>query len=258
MPGLTLVCLRNTLLIVFRKLRPRMKRLLPALIIVGVLVAAVGGGAALLRASRPKGVPANKTPTSPTLTTTPVPAPAASPVAIGSLPAGVSVTLEEFGDYQCPPCGLLHPVLTSIKAEYGNHLNFVFRNLPLSKIHKNAQAAAQAAEAARLQDRFWPMHDILYEHQNDWKDVTDPRPVFFKYASEIGLDMNRFERDEDSTAVRTRIDDDSKRAESLGVTGTPTLLIEGRQLRVEAMTLDGIRQGVQVMLSQRAQGVTSP
>ena len=204
-------------------------------------------------------MPANKTPFGPPKPPpSPTVPPTTSPVATRSVPAGVSVTLEEFGDYQCPPCSLLHPELKTIKAEFGNRINFVFRNLPLSKVHKNAQAAAQAAEAARFQDRFWPMHDILYEHQSEWKDAADPRPVFLKLASEIGLDLKRFQRDEDSEDVKARIDDDSKRAESLGINGTPTVLIEGRQVRVEAMTPEGIRQGIAEMLSHKAQGVTNP
>src|SRR6185312_9719115 len=70
-------------------------------------------------------------------------------------PEAVVVTLEEFGDYQCPPCGELHPSLKKLKQEFGSNLNFVFRNLPLTTLHKNALAAAQAAEAARMQNRFW-------------------------------------------------------------------------------------------------------
>ena len=165
----------------------------------------------------------------------------------------VSVTLEEFGDYQCPPCGLLHPELKSIKADYGKRLTFIFSNFPLSRIHKNAQAAAQAAEAARLQGSFWQMHDTLYEHQKEWKDESDPRPIFRKFAGEIGIDLRRFDRDVDSPGVKARIDADSKRAESLNIEGTPTILIEGQQLRTEAMTREGIRQGIEAMLQRKAQ-----
>src|SRR5258705_2387745 len=110
-------------------------------------------------------------------------------------PEGVVVTLEEFGDYQCPPCGELHPSLKKMKQEFGPNLNFVFRNLPLTAIHKNALVAAQAAEAARVQNKFWEMHDMLYESQELWKDDINPRSIFVKFASDLGLDTARFSRD---------------------------------------------------------------
>jgi len=219
--------------------------------IIVVLATAVTAGIALFRSIRPNPVAVNSTPftaakPAPTLTS-----PESSPV-MAPVSESVSVTLEEFGDYQCPPCGLLHPALKTIKADYGKRLNFIFRNFPLSKIHKNAQAAAQAAEAARLQGSFWQMHDTLYEHQKEWKDESDPRAVFRKFAGEIGIDLERFDRDVDSPGVKARIDADSKRAESLNIEGTPTILIEGKELRSDAMTAEGIRQGIEVMLQRKA------
>src|SRR5215210_3953813 len=101
--------------------------------------------------------------------------------------ADTIVTLEEFGDYQCPPCGELHPTLKKLKQEYGGRLNFIFRNLPLTQIHKNALAAAQAAEAARVQNRFWEMHDWLYENQGLWQDDVNPRSIFTKFAADLRL-----------------------------------------------------------------------
>src|ERR1043166_8793475 len=99
--------------------------------------------------------------------------------------ADVVVNLEEFGDYQCPPCGQLHPGLKRLKEEFAANLNFVFRNLPLTSMHKNALAAAQAAEAARMQNRFWEMHDLLYENQDLWKDDVNPRTIFMGWANDL-------------------------------------------------------------------------
>jgi protein-disulfide isomerase len=163
-----------------------------------------------------------------------------------------SVTLEEFGDYQCPPCGVLHPELKRIKVEYGQRVRFVFRNLPLTKIHANSLAAAQAAEAARLQGRFWEMHDRLFENQKEWTADSDPRPVFLRYAHDIGLELDRFERDLDGPQIQERLVADEKLAKSLGLDSTPTILIDGRQLRPEVTTPEGIRKGLELMLVKKA------
>ena len=153
------------------------------------------------------------------------------------------MVLEEYGDYQCPPCGMLYPELKQIEHEYGNQVRFVFRHFPLTKIHKNAMIAAQAAEAAGNQDKFSQMHDRLYGTQNAWKDLADARPTFIGYARELGLNLERFTRDMDSTAVEQRIAADMQRGSGVGVTGTPTVFIEGQMLRYEATTPDGPEAG---------------
>ncbi|HKO98516.1 MAG TPA: thioredoxin domain-containing protein [Pyrinomonadaceae bacterium] len=167
-----------------------------------------------------------------------------------STPAVQSVvTLEEFGDYQCPPCAQLHPALKSLKKELGPNLNFVFRNLPLSTIHKNALAAAQAAEAARMQNRFWEMHDLLYENQSLWAEERDPKSHFRRFAEDLGLDTVRFETDMKSDQVRFRLEADQDAAVRLGIDGTPTVLINGRQVRPEATNAEGIRKGIEASRS---------
>ncbi len=144
--------------------------------------------------------------------------------------ASAAVTIEEFGDFQCPPCGSFHPELKKIEADYGSRLRVVFRHLPLPQIHTNAIAAAQAAEAAGRQGRFWQMHDMLYENQSAWEKATDVPSVFLSYARSLGLDVQRFAGDLNSSDVSNRIRADMMRAESLGVTGTPTLFLNGREL----------------------------
>jgi protein-disulfide isomerase len=233
-----------------------MRRYLPLIIIGAVLVAVVAGALLLVRSKR------TATSDSFTAQQTPVPTirpPVALPSAtsqntIPTIPVGVGVTIEEYGDYQCPPCGLLHPEMKKIEQEYGARINFVFRNLPLSQLHKNALAAAQAAEAARLQSRFWEMHDRIYETQNAWKDDANPRSIFINYAQELGLDVERFTRDMDGPEVQRRLKDDRDRADSLAVVGTPTVLIEGRQLKVENTNGEGIRKGINVMLTRKGSG----
>jgi protein-disulfide isomerase len=164
------------------------------------------------------------------------------------------VVLEEYGDYQCPPCGILFPVLKQIEHEYGDQVRFVFRHFPLTKIHKNAMMAAQAAEGAGHQGKFLQMHDRLYGTQNAWKDLADARPMFIGYARELGLNVEQFTRDMDSAAVAQRIASDMQRGSGVGVTGTPTVFIEGQMLRYEATTPDGIRQGINIMLQRKAAG----
>lgn len=164
------------------------------------------------------------------------------------------VVLEEYGDFQCPPCGILHPVLKQIEHEYGDQLRVVFRHYPLTKIHKNAMMAAQAAEAARNQGKFSQMHDRLYGTQNGWKDLADARPTFIGYARELGLNVERFSREMDSPEVQQRIASDMQRGSGVGVTGTPTVFIEGQMLRYEATTPDGLRQGINFMLQRKVTG----
>ena len=105
-------------------------------------------------------------------------------------PEDAPVTLVEYGDFECPYCGRAEPVLRELLADFGDELRFVFRHLPLSDVHPRAQLAAEAAEAAAAQGKFWEMHDKLFEHQ----DALAPSDLV-RYAEELGLDADRF-RDE--------------------------------------------------------------
>ena len=182
--------------------------------------------------------------------------PASSAVSLTNVftlkPLSAPVVLEEYGDYQCPPCGVLYPVLKQIEHEYGDQLRVVFRHFPLTKIHKNAMTAARAAEAARTQGTFWQMHDLLYRNQNAWKDLGDAEPAFIGYAHQLGLNVDRFTRDMESSEVEQRIAADMQRGSGSGVTGTPTVFIEGQMLRFEATTPEGLRQGINYMLQRKA------
>src|SRR5436309_15734687 len=167
-----------------------MKRFLPFIIILVVLAGALGVS---LKLWKSRGAPdTNATPTFATNLPGPVPANNGSdPNQANQSSAGLTkpnvkvsspVVLEEYGDYQCPPCGQLYPELKQIEKEYGDQVQIVFHHFPLSKIHKNAMIAAHAAEAARNQKKFWEMHDLLYRNQKEWVDLPDLRPVFITYA----------------------------------------------------------------------------
>jgi protein-disulfide isomerase len=233
-----------------------MKRYLPLIIIAVVLIVAVGGSFAFFRSKQHETssqFSGNPTPVASTASSPATPLSTPSPIAKPTnLPAGVSVTVEEFGDYQCPPCGRLYPELKAIEQDYGNRVNFTFRNLPLSNMHKNALLAAQAAESARLQNHFQQMHDRLYETQDEWKDLANPRATFIRFAGEFGLDTDRFDRDIDGVVVQQRLAEDQQRADAQNIKGTPTVLVEGREMKPELTNGDGIRKGINFMLQTKA------
>lgn len=137
----------------------------------------------------------------------------------GSAQAGV--TLVEYGDYECPYCGAAYPIVKQVQAQLGSRLRFVFRNFPLAESHPHARHAAQAAEAAAMQGKFWEMHDMLYEHQS----ALDDRHLM-EYAARLGLDQTQFRRDL-STRAATRVREDFLDGVRSGVNGTPTFFING-------------------------------
>ena len=152
-------------------------------------------------------------------------------------PADAPVKIEEFGDFECPPCGIFHPILEQMHQEFGDKMQITFREFPLVPTHQHALAAASAAEAAGLQGKFWEMHDLIYEHQNDWKKEFDVRPIFEGYAKQIGIDVERYKRDMNGDLVAQRIFADGKRGHSLGVKGTPTVFMNGREVPFEDLFL---------------------
>ncbi|HEX8286289.1 MAG TPA: thioredoxin domain-containing protein [Pyrinomonadaceae bacterium] len=173
------------------------------------------------------------------------------PRALGGEAAG-AVTLEEFADFQCPPCARLHPELKKVEAEYGPRLRVVFRHLPLESIHDHATEAALAAEAAGRQGKFWAMRDLLFERQGEWAVIEPARPVFVGYARSLRLDTEQFERDMDAPETKARVEADSRRADTARVAGTPALFVEGRELAPAEMTAEGMRAAVEAALKRRA------
>ena len=205
------------------------------LIVVGVIVVSlIGGGLLLNFQKRDEPVDEEDGPI--------VEASVADPA------ADVVVTLEEFCDYQSPACVTMAPTLKKLRDEYGSNINLVIRNTPLPG-NKNALPAARAAEAARMQSRFWEMHYLLLEKQNEWKDEENPRPRFVQWARDLGVDVARFEQDMDSEQVTFRIEADKDAAIALAIQEVPAIVINGRRLKTDAMTAEGIREGIEVMLT---------
>lgn len=144
------------------------------------------------------------------------------------------VNLVEFGDYQCPACGAAYPIVEQLLALYkGNpQVNFVFRNFPLSQ-HQYAQMAAEAAEAAGAQGKFWEMNNLLYTHQDDWVNSVDPMSVFVNYATQLKLDVNRFKSEVSANKYSDVINQDQQDGLAIGINSTPTFFING--LRAEGV-----------------------
>ena len=134
------------------------------------------------------------------------------------------VTLVEYGDYQCPYCGQAEVVIRELLSSFGDELRYVWRHLPLNDVHEHAQFAAEAAEAAGAQDAFWPMHDLLLDHQDE---ITPPD--LERYASQLGLDLERFWDDVRRRRHGERVAEDVASADASGVAGTPSFFINGRR-----------------------------
>ena len=128
----------------------------------------------------------------------------------------------EFGDFECPYCGQAEPVVRELLAD--TTIRYVWRNLPLTDVHPRAQLAAEAAEAAAAQGAFWPMHDLLLQHQD-----ALTRGDLLRYAVHLGLDTARLGDDLDRGASATRIAQDVESADLSGVSGTPTFFINGQR-----------------------------
>lgn len=229
-----------------------MKRILPFIIILVVLGLALGSAWYLTRSTPATPTVVGQPPsTSPGTQASSVPQPVANPGVPGADPphtrgpANAPVHIEEFGDFECPPCGLFHPILEQMEGEFGDKIQVTFREFPLVPTHQHALAAASAAEAAGLQGKFWEMHKLLYDRQNSWKGQFDVRPVFEGYAKEIGLDVDRYNRDISSDLVGQRIFQDGKRGHSLGVKGTPTVFVNGREVPFESLPAEKFRVVIQ-------------
>ena len=223
-----------------------MKRYLPFVIVVVVALATLGSGAMLYRAKRPqlRNVPESQS----------VLAKSDASAHIRGNP-DAPVTLEEFGDFQCPPCGSFAGFIEELRKEYDSRLRVVFRNYPLPA-HEHAREAAQAAEAAGLQGKFWEMYDTLYREQSLWSNASNARELFESYAGTLGLDVDQFKKDMDGDKVRERIDSDHALADFLGVKATPTLFINNRALDPKDKNPEGVRAAINAALEAKSKNGT--
>jgi len=141
-------------------------------------------------------------------------------------PANAPITLVEYGDYQCPHCGHAYPIVKNIQQTLGDKLNFVFRNFPLENVHPFAVPAAIATEAAAKQGKYWEMHDLIFENQNNLHGNT-----FNQFAEHLGLDVAKFKADSEDPEVFQKVEDDFEGGVRSGINGTPTFFVNGTMYR---------------------------
>jgi len=137
-------------------------------------------------------------------------------------PDSAGITLVEYGDFECSYCARAAPVVRELRRLFGDDVRFVFRNMPLTELHPHAQRAAEAAEAAALQGRFWEMHDLLFEHRTDLSDAA-----LLRYAAQAGANAGAVGDALRLGTARTKVERDVEGGVRSGVTGTPTFFVNG-------------------------------
>jgi len=146
--------------------------------------------------------------------------------------ADAKVTLVEYSDFQCPACGSFSPLVASLLDDFPDDLRVIYRHFPLTSIHKNAQSAAYAAEAASQQGKFWEMHDKLFASQEEWSNLVDPKDKFLEYAESLELGKDQFLIDYQSPEIEAQVKNDSDSALSFGLNGTPTFFVNNRKIEL--------------------------
>lgn len=176
--------------------------------------------------------------------------------------ASRDVVLIEYGDFECPGCGALHPVLKQMHQEFADNVTFVFRHFPLTNIHRNAFAAHRAAEAAHRQNQFFAMHDLLFENQEAWNGpsaldaqgvtVEQATSIFEQYAQMLELDIDQFKADFASEDVANTINSHVSSGRTLSLNSTPSLLLNGQSIPTPS-SLEEMRQLLQAAVEEASQ-----
>lgn len=162
-----------------------------------------------------------------------------------------TVVLSEYSDFQCPACAKFTPILKEIMDTYGDQIRFEYHHFPLISIHPSAELAARVSEAAGAQGKFWEMHDLLFERQTSWSQNINPKNLFTSYAEELGLDIDKFNRDLNSKTVREAVQNDMREGRTLLINATPTFYLNGE--KIEITTYDNFKKQIEVAI-----GVTAP
>ncbi|CAM3740863.1 DsbA family protein [Flavobacterium chungbukense] len=139
------------------------------------------------------------------------------------------IVIVEYGDYQCPYCGAAYPILKEMMKKYGERIQFIFRNFPLSEMHKYARSAAIVAEAAALQGKFWEMHDAIYENQEYLSET-----FLLELAEKLELDPHQLNIDIKKSELASKVDSDFESGVLSGVNGTPSFFVNGRKFNAGA------------------------
>ncbi|MDQ5943535.1 MAG: hypothetical protein QG675_303 [Patescibacteria group bacterium] len=158
------------------------------------------------------------------------------------------VVVTEFGDYQCPACAQWHIFLKdTVLPKYDGKILFVFKNFPLP-IHKNAESAAYAVEAAGLQGKFWEMHNLVYENQPEWENEANADGKFEEYANRVGLNIDQWKKDKGSGKIKDLVEKDTTLGEKLNLPGTPSFLVNG--VLIDTKNEEALIQAIDQALAQ--------
>ncbi len=166
--------------------------------------------------------------------------------------ADSTVTLVEYGDFECPACKFFYPVVAQVKEKYKDKIAFQYKHFPLVQVHRNALAAHRAAEAAGKQGKFFEMYDLLYTNQEDWNGPSQSDPVgiqtdsairiFETYAEKLGLDMAKYNTDlKDASTSATINADTAEGKDKYAITGTPTFVLNGKKIE-DTSTMDTVEE----------------
>ena len=166
---------------------------------------------------------------------------------ISASQATQAITMVEYGDLQCPACKAYHPLVLDVLKAYPEQLKLVFKNYPLTTVHRNAMAAAIAAEAAGKQGKYFEFVDMVYEKQLDWSELDDPQGKFEEYVKALGLSVEQFKKDQQDKAITTLINDERNEGIQNGVTGTPSFFINGKKIENPA-NLDAFKKVIDAEL----------
>ncbi len=144
-----------------------------------------------------------------------------------------TVTLVEYSDFQCPACAAFQPVVAQILAENGDKIRFEYKHFPIPQ-HTYANQAAVAAEAAGQQGKFFEFHDLLFANQANWSSAKLPNTFFIQYASDLGLDIEKFKAQSNSSLLRDKVKKDALEGRELEITGTPTFFLNGNKMEFDS------------------------
>jgi protein-disulfide isomerase len=164
--------------------------------------------------------------------------------------ASSSVIIIEYSDFECPACRTYYFVMKQLVVEFGSQVAFAYRHFPLTEIHANAEFAARAAEAAGKQGKFWEMHDLLFEKQDEWAKVANIEPMFESYASLLGISVEQFKTDFNSKEVINFVKTERASAIKLGLQGTPSFFVNGKQIQ-NPSSVDAFRTIIQAAIANK-------
>ncbi|MGI8436809.1 MAG: DsbA family protein [Chthoniobacterales bacterium] len=230
-----------------------MKRYLPLLIIVGVALITAGAATMFYRAKMGAQVAAARPASSTASGTTAAVTPAMTPQTDAALahargPANAPVTLEMYGDFQCPPCAAASAAIDELMKD-GDKVRLVFHEFPLA-MHAHALEAAMAAEAAGQQGHFWEMHDMLYKYQDVWSKASNAARFFAGYAEALGLNPEQFQTDANSAQTKSLVMAEGDTGVQRGVRNTPTIIINGEEVK-GIFTPESLRLGIDAALAKQ-------